>query len=291
MPKVSIIVPIFNAEKYIEKCLNTLVNQTLQDIEIICVNDGSTDHSMDPVKKLAAEDTRIKIIEQAHQKQGAARNNGMKIASGEYLGFVDADDWVDVDFFEKLYNAAQAYKVDIALANNIRVDEDGKGQKKRLNIEKEEVFTTLQGKFDACHQWRNQCPTNKIYRRTLFIEHHLTWPEGMYCEDKFLSTQVVYYANGLVTVPGVNYYYYRNPTSTVNLKTKEHVIQRTKDNNKAKRDILNFLKEKKAEVRDNFWATKVDKRLFNLPLYRVEESLHSEVHLLFGLIPIFWRRR
>ena len=113
----------------------------------------------------------------------------------------------------------------------------------------------------------------------------------MYCEDKFLSTQVVYYANGLVTVPGVNYYYYRNPTSTVNLKTKEHVIQRTKDNNKAKRDILNFLKEKKAEVRDNFWATKVDKRLFNLPLYRVEESLHSEVHLLFGLIPIFWRRR
>ena len=124
MPKVSIIVPIFNAEKYIEKCLNTLVNQTLQDIEIICVNDGSTDHSMDPVKKLAAEDTRIKIIEQAHQKQGAARNNGMKIASGEYLGFVDADDWVDVDFFEKLYNAAQAYKVDIALANNIGFEFD-----------------------------------------------------------------------------------------------------------------------------------------------------------------------
>lgn len=115
MVKVSIIVPFFNTEKYIEKCLNSLVNQTLSDIEIICVNDGSTDNSMITVRRFALKDSRIKIIEQQNLKQGAARNNGMKIAQGEYIGFVDSDDWVDLDYFERLYNAAKKYDSDIAL--------------------------------------------------------------------------------------------------------------------------------------------------------------------------------
>ena len=110
MIKVSVIVPVFNTEKYKEKCLNSLINQTLQDIEIICVNDGSTDKSADIIKKFANKDSRFKLINQENKKQGAARNTGMKIAKGEYIGFVDSDDWVDLEYYEKLYNAAKKGK-------------------------------------------------------------------------------------------------------------------------------------------------------------------------------------
>ena len=95
MPKISIIVPFYNTEKYIERCLTSLVNQTVSDIEIVCINDGSNDNSLEIVKTFANKDLRIKILEQENLKQGAARNNGTKIAVGEYIGFVDSDDWVD----------------------------------------------------------------------------------------------------------------------------------------------------------------------------------------------------
>ena len=171
MPKISIIVPFYNTEKYIERCLTSLVNQTVSDIEIVCINDGSNDNSLEIVKTFANKDLRIKILEQENLKQGAARNNGTKIAVGEYIGFVDSDDWVDLDYFEKLYNAAKKYNSDIALATNVRI---GNGKtKKRLNIKKEEVKTNLQEKFDICSLAKNPCPTNKIYRLNMLKNNNI----------------------------------------------------------------------------------------------------------------------
>lgn len=105
--KISVIVPVFNAEKYLKMCLNSLVSQTLKNIEIICIDDGSTDNSLAILDKFKSKDNRIKIIKQKNYGVSMARNNGISEAQGEYIGFVDADDWVDKDFFEKLYNAAQ----------------------------------------------------------------------------------------------------------------------------------------------------------------------------------------
>lgn len=105
--KISVIVPVFNAEKYLKMCLNSLVSQTLKNIEIICIDDGSTDNSLAILDKFKSKDDRIKIIKQKNYGVSMARNNGISEAQGEYIGFVDADDWVDKDFFEKLYNAAQ----------------------------------------------------------------------------------------------------------------------------------------------------------------------------------------
>ena len=115
MPKISIIVPMFNSARFLDRCVRSLRNQTLQDIEIICVNDGSTDNSMIIVRKFANNDSRIKIIEQQNKKQGAARNAGMKIATGEYIGFVDSDDWVDLDLYKLLLKNIQSTQSDIAI--------------------------------------------------------------------------------------------------------------------------------------------------------------------------------
>lgn len=284
--KVSVIVPIYNTEIYIEKCLNSLVNQTLQDIEIICVNDGSTDNSMITVRKFANKDPRIKIFEQENKKQGAARNAGMRIATGEYIGFVDSDDWVDLDFYEKLYNTAKNHNFDIALGTNVRVKKNG--NKKRLNITEEKEYTSIQDKFDVNVQWKNPCPTNKIYRRDLFLKHNIQWPEGVYCEDRIFTLKAVYYANGIVTVPNINYYYYSNPNSTVNNRRVQHFKKLRTDKNNANREVLEFLKEHNVNVRDkNFWAITNEFKILDIPLIKIKESLKTKKIYLFGFLLVF----
>lgn len=286
MVKVSIIVPVYNTEKFLEKCLNSLTNQTLQDIEIVCVNDGSTDNSLKILQDFSKKDSRIKIIDQENKMQGAARNAGTEIATGEYIGFVDSDDWVDLDYFEKLYCAAKKHDTDIALATNVRVKK-GK-EKKRLQINDEKVYNTLQEKIDVCEQWKNECPTNKIYRLAMLREKHVKWPEMMYCEDKMFTMKAIYYANAIVTVPDTYYYYYWNPKSTVNFSLKTHHSRYLRHKNIARQKVLNFLKSVRADIRDrDFWTSKKEIRALGVTLFRIKESLHTEKGLLFGFIPIY----
>lgn len=283
--KVSIIVPVFNTEKYIAKCLLSLVKQTLKEIEIVVVDDGSSDNSSKIISEFQKNDSRIKVLHQENQKQGAARNNGTKLAVGEYIGYVDSDDWVDLDFFEKLYSTAKKYNSDIALAANVRIGNNK--IKNRLNIEREEFVTTLQEKIDISKQVKNPCPTNKIYKLKMLKENNIVWPEGVYCEDKLFTIQAVYYANGIVTVPNVQYYYFRNPNSTVNNKAKQHLLKTKQDKIKAKQDVLKFLKDKKADIRDKeFWALKKDYRFLNIPILTIKESLKTEKYYLFNYIKI-----
>ncbi len=284
MIKVSVIIPVFNTEKYISKCLSSLVNQTLDDIEIICVNDGSTDNSLEIIEKIANNDARIKIINQEHKKQGAARNAGLRIAEGEYIGFVDSDDWVDLNYYEMLYNTAKKYDADIALAANVRI---GNGKtKKRLEITEEKTAVTLQEKIDIGNQVKNPCPTNKIYRHSMLKENNIIWQEGVYCEDKLFTIQAIYYANKIVTVPDVNYYYFRNPNSTVHTKSEKHTL----DKNNAKKAVLNFLREQNAQIRDKeFWAITEQKKFLSLPLLTKKESLKTAKYYLLGLVPVLER--
>ena len=284
MIKVSVIIPVFNTEKYINKCLSSLVNQTLDDIEIICVNDGSTDNSLEIIEKIANNDARIKIINQKHKKQGAARNAGLKIAEGEYIGFVDSDDWIDLNYYEMLYNTAKKYDADIALATNVRI---GNGKtKKRLEITEEKTAETLQEKIDIGNQVKNPCPTNKIYRHSMLKDNNIIWPEGVFCEDKLFTIQAIYYANKIVTVPDVNYYYFRNPNSTVHTKSEKHTL----DKNNAKKAVLNFLREQNAQIRDKeFWAITEQKKFLSLPLLTKKESLKTAKYYLLGLVPVLER--
>ena len=116
-PKVSIIVPIYNVEKYLPKCVNFIVKQTLKDIEIIAINDGSTDNSYDIIKKFSIEDSRIKIINQNNCELSNARNLGLKFAKGEYISFIDSDDYIDKTMIEKLYLIASKYNCDVVSCN------------------------------------------------------------------------------------------------------------------------------------------------------------------------------
>ncbi len=282
-PKVSIIVPVYNAGEYIQRCMHYLVMQSVKDIEIIVVNDGSTDNSMEYVQKLSKIDKRIKIINQENKLQGSARNNGLNHAKGEYIGFCDADDFVDYEYYETLYNTAKKYNSDIALAEYVRVGTNK--FKPRLNIDLEAVYENIIDKINICKQNKNECPTNKIYRTDFLRKNHILFPEAMYCEDKLFSIKAVYYADKISTAPNVRYYYWENPNSTVNSKK---TIKHIKDKIKAKQDVLAFVKEKNIPVEN--WYFKAEKKrygLFRFPFIIVKQSTESEKIFLFGIIPLY----
>ncbi len=141
MPKVSIIIPVYNVEKYLQRCLDSVVNQTLKDIEIICVNDGSTDNSAIILEEFSKKDERIKIVNQKNGGLSRARNTGLEHSNGDYIGFLDSDDWIDLDYYEKLHDAAERNNCDIAFADFIRKNE--KNHKVRLGLKKEYVSAKL----------------------------------------------------------------------------------------------------------------------------------------------------
>ena len=121
MIKISIIVPVYNTEKYLGVCLDSLISQTYKDIEIICVDDGSTDNSLQILNDYAAKDSRIKILTQKNQGPSVARNLGLEKAKGEYITFVDSDDWVSIDMCEKIYSKAIDTNADLVLFPHSRV--------------------------------------------------------------------------------------------------------------------------------------------------------------------------
>ena len=121
-PKVSVIVPVYNVENYLERCINSLRNQSLADIEIILVDDSSTDSSLEICNKAAAEDSRIKVIHKVNEGAGKARNAGLEVATGEYIGFVDSDDFVKEDMYETLCEKADKYCSDLVMSGVLFVD-------------------------------------------------------------------------------------------------------------------------------------------------------------------------
>ena len=123
-PKISVILSAYNEEKFIEKAIGSVTNQTLEDIEIIIINDGSTDNTLNIINGYAKEDSRIKVINQENIGLGASRNKGMKIASGEYVTFLDGDDWFTTDAFEISYNEAKKKDTDMTMYQMINYDDE-----------------------------------------------------------------------------------------------------------------------------------------------------------------------
>ncbi|WP_428074348.1 glycosyltransferase [Candidatus Avelusimicrobium aviculae] len=200
--KVSVIVPVYNQQAYLKPCLQSLQNQTLPDIEIICVNDGSTDESLTLINHFAQSDKRFRLINQANQGSGAARNAGIAAAQGEYLGFVDADDWVDKDYFEKLYDKAKEQNAEVCCAvcrKEIRgtqeqavstpVFEDTERFKKQL------VFT-------AAHVW------SKLFLRNFVQEYQIKNANSKHSQDLAFSIPAVLLARRIGWTDEA-YYYYR----------------------------------------------------------------------------------
>ncbi|MBQ6997286.1 MAG: glycosyltransferase [Oscillospiraceae bacterium] len=221
MIKVSIIVPVHNSEKYLHKCVDSLTAQTLEEIEIILVDDASADASRELMADYAdryPKKIRCLYLDE-NIRQGGARNRGMDIARGEYIAFVDSDDFAEPDMCRTLYEAAAG--ADMCGAD-YWIDRDGAledvrlnyGEGKEMTPEKKAAFLSGCGYF-----W------SRIYRRDLLEKYHLRFPENVYYEDAWFNFMTALYAQSCVKAAGQYYHYYQSPDSTVR-KNGTHQYER-----------------------------------------------------------------
>ncbi len=211
-PVISVIVPVYNVEKYVGRCLTSIINQSYTNLEIIVVNDGSTDNSLSVCESYAAKDNRIKLITQENRGLSGARNTGLRHYTGEYVTFVDSDDWIHESMIEYLYNLIIRHNCEMSKCGNLRVSEGNSLNKNYKELE-DTIYTRdefmklfLSGTYTAC--W------SRLFRKDIISGFE--FPEGLNCEDYIY----MYEAIRRVKIVAVNelplYYYFVREDSIVN---------------------------------------------------------------------------
>jgi len=219
--KVSIIVPVYNVEKYLRKCLDSLVNQTLEKIEIIIINDCSPDNSESIIKEYIKKDSRIVYIKQDfNQGQGMARNKGISIAKGSYVLFVDSDDYIAIDTCKTLYNVANKLDLDILEGDFYKVE------KEKEKLHKNHIFENPLngGDFFEYIDFTVGVIWNKLWKTSFLRNNKLTFVNGYY-EDVLFISQSILYTNRIYRLDYAFYYYIVRDNSTMTIKiSKKHMI-------------------------------------------------------------------
>ena len=212
MVKVSIIVPVYNSEKYLNKCLDSLVSQTLKNIEIIIINDGSTDNSLKIIKDYESKFSNIICINNENHGIGFSRNCGIEKAKGKYIIFVDSDDYISTSMAEKLYKFSEKNKLDITVCDYYRINEITH-EKDIFEIE-DFGITDLESNKALIYKI-NHSPWNKLYKRELFLKNNILFPTDLKYEDVAIFIPLLKYASkiGKFNEP-LNYYIIHNNSET-----------------------------------------------------------------------------
>lgn len=221
-PLVSIIVPIYKVEPYLRRCLDSIVNQTYTNLEIILVDDGSPDNCPKICDEYAAKDKRIIVIHKENGGLSDARNAGLDICKGEYISFVDSDDWVEDRYIEVLIENAQKEGADVVIGENIQTEGCSKQSEKNVSIKTFTSNEALKHLFSQNHiaftvSW------GKLYKKSLFTS--LRFPLGKYHEDEFTTYILFYNSKKIVYTSEILYYYYQRADSIVSTRHPWDVLE------------------------------------------------------------------
>lgn len=208
MEQISVVIPVYNVEEYLERCLESVVSQTYKALEIICINDGSTDNSLEICQEFQKRDNRIRIVDQENKGLAAVRNIGIREATSDYLYFIDSDDYIDTDFVEKLYVALKTNEADIAVSN-VRYENT-----KTAHCLIKDLVTnkTVLNRIETMQEYLN--PTgglgnylvNKLYRKEMF--DGISFPESKLFEDASTMFRILNNVNKTVIEQDVYYHYW-----------------------------------------------------------------------------------
>lgn len=267
MAMISILVPVYNVERYLERCLESIINQTLKDIEIICMNDGSTDTSGEILNKYANMDSRIKVIHKGNSGYGNTMNQALSLAEGKYIGIVESDDYISLDMYEKMLKVAEYWNLDFVKTDFYRVwdREDGTAL---INYQ---ALTSVERMYDKIIEPNCDLETyflekfiwNALYRRSFLIEHNIMFHEtpGASYQDNGFWFQTFYFAKRAMFLK-LAFYYYRqdNPNSSINSDSKVFAMKNEYDY------IRDFLVQQK----------EVDKRFYRICFhFRMDGYLYT----------------
>lgn len=239
---ISIIVPVYNTENYLEKCLYSLVNQTYKNIEIIIIDDGSTDNSMNIIQKFVLADNRVKVISQKNQGLSGARNTGMNNANGDYIMFIDSDDWIEIDTCEKAINASEKYNADVVFWSYIK--EFSNSQKDNYLFDKTEIIWSekninqlsrrmvgLVGDELANPQSIDNLVTawGKLYKKSVIGDVRFTDTKIIGTEDALFNIEVFLGINSAVYIPDLLSHYRKDNESSLTHNYKKKLVSRWKE--------------------------------------------------------------
>jgi glycosyltransferase involved in cell wall biosynthesis len=227
--------PVYNAQRFLRVTLDSLHIQTMKDFEIIAINDGSTDGSLDILNEYAAADPRLKIITKKNGGVNAARNDGIKIAKGDYIHFMDADDFIDADYYEKMLARAQDTGADMACSGFIADSDFTTG----IKYKKDFIARSLWDKFAKTYALTDGYSWRYLYRREFLTRNKLIFPVDMRSGgDAVFLLRTIRDANFIAFVSGVNYHYVFNDSSILNNRNNcPEYKAKTKANHKIAKDI------------------------------------------------------
>lgn len=256
IPKVSIIIPVYNAEKFLNKCLDSVINQTFKDIEIVCVNDGSKDNSLNILKEYQKKDNRIVIIDKANQGVSAARNDGIRKSTGEYITFVDSDDWLELDAIECVYNSITEKNVDVVKFNcyiNTSYDEEpiSSGNMcglsgKLYSTEQEEFVEQVNIKVLKGELNCSVCLL--MIHREILLKTSLFLDRIPYAEDCILFNELLNKLEKVYFLDKCLYHYYTNLESCT--KSSKYLIRNIYSSARAYEKLVDIIEKDKFEEKN-----------------------------------------
>ena len=228
--KISVIIPIYNAGKYLKQTLDCICSQTYRNLEIVCVLDCPTDNSAEITKEIAKEDNRIKLVEHSKNRGlPAARNSGVKNASGEYIHFIDTDDLLSPNFYENMINATIEYDSDVTACSVFYE----KKPKKSIWFQKSEVLSTTDDKIKKTEVAIRGWAWRYLIKKSFWNEHKFSFPDLVPMEDMPVMIPMVYYAKKVALCPSAVYYYKNREDSILN-KEYDPVQEKQRSDNRQK---------------------------------------------------------
>lgn len=261
---VSVIVPVYNSEQYLDQCVRSLINQTLKEVEFIFVDDGSTDSSVQILEKYQQSDKRIKIIKQKNQYAGVARNNGLAQATGKYVIFLDSDDFFKLNMLEKMYSAAEKYQAEITIAGYYKYNEINNIQRKNMIVGNHSSHSVFQsGELeDAIFTTFNLEVWNKLYLKSYIDTYGIHFQDIKNCNDLQFSCISIYHAKKIKVLYDCFVYYRKNNSQSLQGNLKKCAVDTC---------IVNALTSLKKELLSlNAFDGKIKESFYNLACSHIE---------------------
>ena len=219
MPVISVIIPVYRVEKYLRRCLDSVKNQTFQDWQAICIDDRSPDSSGAILDEYAANDKRFIVVHKKNAGVSAARNDGIKMAVGQYIHFLDADDWLDADYYEQMSDFAQKTGADMVGSGFVS---DNK-YASPIKYTKMRMLQGMRQKLLGTYALTDSYVWRYLFRRDFITKNNMSFNTMLIAqEDTLFVLDAIAMANTLVVVPGVKYHYMFNENSALNLREAAH---------------------------------------------------------------------
>lgn len=282
-PLISVIVPVYNAEEYLPACLDSILNQDLREIEVIVIDDGSTDESGKIADRYSAEDPRIRVIHQENAHLSASRNAGMQLATGEYIAFIDADDWIETDMFSSMYEVAEQDNSDVVVCSvTVEYTKDNRVYFEKVDrkyTERDQKnFYSLFVELSELHLFNYAC--NKIYRTQVLKNQVLTFKIEAPFEDIVFNLQVLKEIKAISLLPGTYYHYIRRDMTTIISSYRPRFLDAHRGKEEVFQSFFYHFGVDQTTSDDYLHRMKVrDYRVFLYTLYRPGTSLSRKERL------------